>query len=310
FAWDVLSNAINDYRLLRVTKRKCGLIIYITSRYVTLVYVMGRMVYENSLVAGCSVKNIILDCFLPVGISSSSLLFLLRAYAVYNGNKHIPALLAFLWISVLAASLTVPVSTSAASEPISLPAASLSIPASTSTPSPPIVGSCTSRQFGRATVIVATVYDTVVFTAISYKLMSHGFRQSHGIKSWLFGTNLPAFSRAMLRDGQKYYLVTILSNIATIAAASFLGDVDYHNVFLVINTMITNIMACYVFRHTALGKIRDPAVSMDAQVIPTVQDHTTQHRNCTSNTTDGIFIKITSLTHVDDVHKSRPQKSL
>lgn len=58
--------------------------------------------------------------------------------------------------------------------------------------------------------IIPFVYETIVFSAISMRLATVSMTEPSTGKEWmklaLFGDYLPAFSKAMLQDGQLYYL--------------------------------------------------------------------------------------------------------
>ncbi|KIK53983.1 hypothetical protein GYMLUDRAFT_106732, partial [Collybiopsis luxurians FD-317 M1] len=240
FVWDILSNLTADWNLFRLAKNRYALAAYtLSSGVVTACMATSLNVASIAYPVGnCKLGDIAVDCFFPVGIAGSCFLFFLRARAVYMNRLYIVAIFAFLWLSVLAACITVPFGT--VSDSINIE-------------DTPYCVTVATEDFAKAAVIVPTVYDTVIFLAISYKLMSYGFSDNHGFRHRILGTNLPAFSRAMLRDGQKYYLVTVLSNLVTIALGCSPVNPAYQSVFTVPNMMLTNIMACYVYRHTVLG---------------------------------------------------------
>jgi hypothetical protein len=53
------------------------------------------------------------------------------------------------------------------------------------------------------------IHDTIIFFATSWAFISNSFQTcslSSKMELFLFGKFLPAFSRAILRDGQLYYL--------------------------------------------------------------------------------------------------------
>jgi len=60
-----------------------------------------------------------------------------------------------------------------------------------------------------ASAIVSFMNDTLVFLATSWKLLKHSHAEKsikNGIRVMLLGRYLPAFSKAVLQDGQAYYL--------------------------------------------------------------------------------------------------------
>jgi len=77
------------------------------------------------------------------------------------------------------------------------------------------------------------------------------------VKTFVTGVNMPSFSKAILYDGQLYYLTTVTSNLLTVIMF-YNQDVDepYRTMFTVSNAMITNTLACYVFRNTKFGHHR------------------------------------------------------
>ncbi|KIK66915.1 hypothetical protein GYMLUDRAFT_157156 [Collybiopsis luxurians FD-317 M1] len=299
--WDVLSNLTDDWYLFHLSKNRYALAAYVLSRIGAMTYVIGRTVFTTAPVGNCKLADTVLDCFFPIGVGGSCLLFFLRVRAVYMAQKYIVAFFAFLWVSVLASCLVVPFGT-----------------IGVNIQDTPYCATVATRDFAIATVIVPTVYDTLVFSAISYKLLTYGFAPHRSLRDRILGSNLPAFSKAMFRDGQKYYLVTVLSNIVTIAMWFARVNPEYTSIFIGPNMMLTNIMACYVYRHTVLGRIQDPVTTINAQVIPTEQNvlpltthpNLAQGRSRPSTAMDGIVVEMTSITHVDEVHKIKPKSSM
>ena len=58
-----------------------------------------------------------------------------------------------------------------------------------------------------AAIIAPLVHDTLVFIAISWKLVKNSHVDGkEGIKVMMFGRHLPDFTKALLLDGQRYYL--------------------------------------------------------------------------------------------------------
>ncbi|KAF5344034.1 hypothetical protein D9757_010062 [Collybiopsis confluens] len=299
FVWDVLTNIVSDWHLFLLAKNKYSLAAYAMSRIGALGYVIGRTAYMTYPMGNCRLADILVDCCFPIGMAGSSLLFFLRARAVYMGHKYITALFAFLWLSTLAACLTIPFAT---------------YPDTTNIENTAYCVTVATKDFAVAAVVVPTVTDIIVFLAISYRLMSHGFTESRGIGNRILGRNLPAFSRALLRDGQKYFLVTVVSNLATIALGCAQISPIYQWMFTGPNLMMTNIMACYVFRHTILSQ-RGPHAITDVHVIPTtiernqdsnIPGHGTHSRSPTQiSAVRGIIVEMTSVMHIDKIEDTK-----
>ena len=95
-----------------------------------------------------------------------------------------------MWLAVLGAALTVPYSVFAV-----------------------YIGStryCARRvePFAIVAVTVSLVNDTLVLlaTTVGFVMNTHQSTLKQGIRTMMYGDYLPAFSRAMLRDNQMYYL--------------------------------------------------------------------------------------------------------
>jgi hypothetical protein len=211
-----------------------------------------------------------------VTVSSTALLFFFRVRAIYGGNRYITAAFFIMWLSILGASLT-----------------------AITTISGVHLGNtkyCTSvlyKPYASAANIAVAIFDTCVFLAISWRILAGSpvvtSRNARAFKkSTLFGRYLPQFSRALFQDGQNYYLY-VLSYLAeaflifTYRVAMVFNllvlimtfphsiPIVYHTLFLVPSAVITNIMACRVFRHTKLGL--DTEASNVSTMLP--QSHRT-----------------------------------
>lgn len=125
-------------------------------------------------------------------IASTSLLFTLRVRAIFEGNKYITVFFGLLWILVLGASWSTTLGDTAGHK-----------------------GStryCVNKYYAgyvASSAIAPLVNDTLVFLAISWRLMQNalvGYDRNFCIWSMVSGRYMPAFSQALLRDGQVYYL--------------------------------------------------------------------------------------------------------
>jgi len=66
-------------------------------------------------------------------------------------------------------------------------------------------------RYGEVAAILPLVNDTLIFLAITYKLtgrqlLSTSTERKHWFRALVKGEYVPRFSRAVLRDGQAYYL--------------------------------------------------------------------------------------------------------
>lgn len=65
----------------------------------------------------------------------------------------------------------------------------------------------------------------------------------------MFGESLPRFSKMFFKDSQLYFLITVAFNFVTVALAytTSLSGI-YRTMFTSINVMVSNSMACSLFR--------------------------------------------------------------
>lgn len=130
-------------------------------------------------------------------VTSTSLLFFFRTRAVFDRNPFIIGFFAVLWLGVVAACVTVIVGV----DGVNLASTRYCIDG-------------TVKPYVTTATIIPLINDTFVFLAITWRLSRNSFARptlKDGLRVWLFGDYLPIFSKAMLQDGQAYYLLIVLS---------------------------------------------------------------------------------------------------
>ncbi|KIK59907.1 hypothetical protein GYMLUDRAFT_245095 [Collybiopsis luxurians FD-317 M1] len=155
----------------------------------------------------------------------------------------------------------------------------------------PIVGGptviCNPTDFIYVVPVASAVtFDSCVFIAISYRIyqISMGFETylvsrdglSHhhspryqSLKLTLialWGNNLPSLTRAILREGQFYYLISV---ILSVAALTLMLDHSllppYRLLLSIMYAPLVNITASRVFREVRLGRMREQDLSETGQ---------------------------------------------
>ncbi|KAF7368430.1 hypothetical protein MVEN_00166000 [Mycena venus] len=242
FTWDILNNLRSDYSLLFKQSVSLATLAYFAARFGSLVYVLGFTIFASYPLEACNTAYIAFNSFYPVGVSAAAFLFFLRVRAIYIGDRLVTIIFGFLWLAVLASSITIPIGGTAAS---------------IGSPSECIV--LRVEGYVGSSGIIITVHDTIVFFTISYRLVSNfanAERQTRGeqMKELFSGANLPAFSKALFTDGQMYYMITVISNIVSTLMV-YIPTVSpiYHGLLVVPNVTLTCLMACRVYRNTKLG---------------------------------------------------------
>ncbi|KAJ7238946.1 hypothetical protein C8J57DRAFT_1193584 [Mycena rebaudengoi] len=243
--WDILNNLRNDYLLLFRHKISLATAAYVVSRIASLVYILGFTLFKTYPLSACNTAFIAFNSFYPIAVSSSAFLFFFRVRAIHNNSRVVTVIFGVLWLAVLATSITVPVGV-----------------LGTSVGDPP---QCLERvrhgEHGGSSGITIAIHDTIVFFAISYRLVANFAytQQTRGaqLKELLSGASLPAFSKSLFTDGQMYYMITVVSNILTTVLAYVQTSSPLYHVILVIpNVTLMNMMACRVYRNTMLGLTR------------------------------------------------------
>ncbi|KAF9452883.1 hypothetical protein P691DRAFT_771824 [Macrolepiota fuliginosa MF-IS2] len=122
-------------------------------------------------------------------------------------------------------------------------------------------------------VFVGLLYDTCVFLAISYKIVSrHNTVDIHPgprsfVHSFISGKALSRLSRAVLQGGQQYYLIAVVA-MSAIGIMFFLPFVNQMIMATISAPFIPLIasMACRVYRNLKLYDLNSPVVDFMSPV--------------------------------------------
>ncbi|KAJ7647929.1 hypothetical protein FB45DRAFT_211361 [Roridomyces roridus] len=249
--WDVLNNLADDYAILFKHKLRLSALAYASTRIASLVYVIGFTIFATHPIPDCNTALLIIESFYPVACFSLSLLFFFRVRAIYGGHQVITAVFGFMCAAVLGGSITVPIGSGASLHPIGKVCVITKVL--------PYVSAAG----------ILPVNDTAVFLAISLRLLANS-RTKHTRKESvkaLFGfqgLSLPAFSRVLFTDGQKYFMVTVVSNLVTLCMLYIPGiSPIYHGMLSIPNIALSSIMACRVYRNATLHAAREASVPLD-----------------------------------------------
>ncbi|KAF9460053.1 hypothetical protein BDZ94DRAFT_1238744 [Collybia nuda] len=233
--WDILTHLKADYWLILRQRKNFPTWIYLLSRWSTLLYGLVGVVFLTTPVKDC-VALIRVACIVyHITLSSTALLFFLRVRAIFHRSLRITVIFFILWLTVVGGSLTAVVSVSGTHFGNTAYCVYANVkPYNINTAS------------GNSAVVL---FDTCVFIAITWRLSTtHRMGKKDTFQGWkanLFGTYLPAFTKALLQDGQKYYMVAMVSNLLVLVLEFVPGvPVPYRQMFLAPAVQVTNIMAC------------------------------------------------------------------
>lgn len=139
----------------------------------------------------CKIVLCITNSFYVLALVMTNSLFLLRIHAVYLDKPSVLAFFRLSWIATLACSILIPLSAKAEySEATDICSVSSgNIPSA-------------------ASLILTTVFDTLVFLAMSWRLSSMTMvvdTTQNRIRAAVRGEGLPRLSTILLHEGQIYY---------------------------------------------------------------------------------------------------------
>jgi len=209
---------------------------------------LGSTIFETAHAGNCPKFEKVVCALYPVAIPATSLLFFFRVRAVFDSNKLVIAFFAFMWLAVVGGCITVTRGVTG----INIGPTDYCLNAAL-------------EPYVSAAAIIPLVNDTLVFFAISFRLMTNThveFNLRTGVKTLISGAYLPAFSKTLFQDGQVYYLTTVTTNLLTVIMLYIYAvPITYRTMFTVPNITLMNIMACRVFRHTKFGMFKETSIS-------------------------------------------------
>ncbi|KAJ6460184.1 hypothetical protein C8R45DRAFT_1081181 [Mycena sanguinolenta] len=243
FIWDILHSLTQDYHIIFKLKFQISTAVYLVSRITSLIFALGFSLFATYPLPDCQAAMIAFTAFIPLSTSSTSLLFFFRIRAIYAGRRLVTYTFGFLWLCLLAGALTVPLGSSATT----------------------VGHACIVTRLApylSAISIGMTVFDTSVFFAISYGLLANrrteqplGECVRSPSQASFSRANLYAFSESLLRDGQQYYLITVVTNTVNILMIYAPGlPLVYRGMWSIPTIAVTNIMASRVFRNIKIRR--------------------------------------------------------
>ncbi|KAJ3506387.1 hypothetical protein NLJ89_g6892 [Agrocybe chaxingu] len=246
--WDILDNLRGDYWLLFNFPVRAPTIAYFVSRLASLGYALSSTIFETAKTGNCRSFQKGLDWLYPISVPATSLLFFFRVRAVFDRDRRVVGFFAFMWLAVLAGCLTVTQGVEGAEIGDTRFCVNASL-----------------ESYVAAAAIIPLVNDTLIFLAITWRLMQNANVEPSlkgGVRTLFFGDYMPAFSKALLQDGQVYYLTTVSISLLTVIMLYVKSvPVTYQTMFTVPNIVLMNVMACRVFRNVKFGKFRETPLS-------------------------------------------------
>ncbi|KJA14649.1 hypothetical protein HYPSUDRAFT_150082 [Hypholoma sublateritium FD-334 SS-4] len=246
--WDVLDNVTADFKIIFKSRFTLSTAAFIGSRIGSLGYVIASNIFETAPMGNCVHFETITDAFYPVALGCSALLFFFRLRAIYNRDRIVVGCFFILWCGLLACTIFIPAGILGGTIGPTKYCVDEDVPIS-----------------AYAAIIAPLVHDTLVFIAISWRLLQNAgidgnFKEN--LQVVMYGKYLPAFSKSLLLDGQRYYLITLASNMVTVIMVFDTSvPIPLRSMCATPNIVITSIMACRVYRRTRAGFFRESELS-------------------------------------------------
>jgi len=214
--------------------------IYFLSRVFTFAYILTSFVFQVGSVQNCAALQLALGICLILSQSTTAMLFLLRAFAVWQSNKLVHVVFILLWLGLIGADVTVPLGIRGAHIGPTMQCINTVVPANT-----------------EWVAIMALINDTVVFCAVNYRII--GFTVVDGsfkdrVRAFFGGRQISMLSRALLRSGQHFYLIAVCTNAILLVFVKLPNlPAVYHAMLTIPGFALINAMACLVFRQIKFG---------------------------------------------------------
>ncbi|KAK7683724.1 hypothetical protein QCA50_013100 [Cerrena zonata] len=244
--WDIIMSSGEDIKMFKKGPFNTANAVYVLSRVVTLTNATAALIFYTASHISCSKAFQIVAWLGAFAAPINALLFLIRVTGVYHDSR--PAIMVFtiLWLSTLT-SLAAPWGFHG----IKIGPTSFCIPTG-------------FGKFDGVPFILITIFDTVVFIAITIRVLSISMVNTwrSRLRAFTSGQGMGKLTGALLQTGQLYYLVTVGVNFASvIILLGGIGEPAFQTMVTMVNIALQNAMACRVFRLLKLGVIHDTPTS-------------------------------------------------
>ncbi|KAH9475746.1 hypothetical protein JR316_0011305 [Psilocybe cubensis] len=246
--WDILSNIALDFYILCNFSVSTTIVVYFVSRFASLVAFVLVSILSTQSMENCSRMTEVLSWMMAASLSSTTLLFFLRLRGIYADKPYVIAFFFMSWIAIVVGCI---VGTRSKSEMRGENGGFVNH------------GYCISGPIDLFPLITAMstipmINDTLTFAAITWRLVRMSEHDNSDLRKSLstlvLGRYLPALSRALLKDGQVYFLSTVTLSFLSTTLYYVEGSPHTFSAGLVFpNIALMNLMGCRIFRNTKIG---------------------------------------------------------
>jgi len=259
YTWDWLMSIPEEYTATRTLGFNPPNIAYFVSRFGTLGFCISTTIFRVAPIADCAALRYVEGVFFEITLPATSLLFFFRVKAVYNNSRNVTAFFGIIWLAIVGLSVLIMFGIRGKRIPYTLRCTEILV-----------------HTYPTIPVILASVNDTLVFLAISCRMVSRSMANSTWsarVKSFVRGDGLEHLSKSLLQSGQAYYFATI--GVGAVSVALILSpDIpeELHTLLCSVYFALSSAMACRVFRAVLLGIIKDPNINTVRLARPAASD--------------------------------------
>ncbi|KAF8873970.1 hypothetical protein CPB84DRAFT_1737154 [Gymnopilus junonius] len=260
FVWDLLDNLYSDYKIISGYRITVVSVTYLSSRRASVKWhTQVVSLLTSAPVGNCRKIGLATGWLYPLSVAVTSFLFLVRVHAIYNRNWIVSSIFFTLWLGVIIGASTVPFSTRASEiGPTKFCFTDVK----------------TVPSYLTASGVLTLAFDTSVYLAITWRLTrdAHYSRHRSGkrILHLITFQNIPILSRALLQDGQKYYLSTTTAHlVSTILFNINSLPLPYRFILSLPSQAVMNIMACRAYRSIRFGNFEQVMIAPTSQIAST-----------------------------------------
>ncbi|KAK7694027.1 hypothetical protein QCA50_003603 [Cerrena zonata] len=249
--WDLVMSIPETVQVYTHRTVKLPDVVYFLSRVTSGGFFLTAFIYLVAPIQNCQ-SIVLVGCwFAAFALPLNCMLFLFRIWGVFLDSRFIPPLFSILWLSTCSSFIA----------PFTFKAAHMDHAAE-----------CFIQWVGINSLVAfvaIAVYDTLVFIAISCKLLTFSYAQDWKARIRLFfcGENMGYISKGLLQSGQIYYLISICGNFLVVLFFT-LNRIppSLKVVFAMLNIAVQNAMACRVFRYLRLGFINSYSIDPSTDI--------------------------------------------
>ncbi|KAH8103799.1 hypothetical protein BXZ70DRAFT_868481, partial [Cristinia sonorae] len=228
--WDCLMSLPDELRMFKQFGFGLTDAVYVGTRVSTIAFILSSFLFQVAPIADCHVLVKFIGWMVAITLPLNCLLFFFRIRALFHGNNIVIGIFFVIWLSTF----------SAMTAPFSIDGAHMG--------NTRFCVNTEVKEYGSVGFIVGAVHDTIVFLTITIKLSTHSAGGSK-VKAFVSGGGMGSVSRALLKTGQLYYLVTVGMNILTLALIlSPTVPPIIRAMFAIPDLALQNAMTCRVHR--------------------------------------------------------------